>query len=250
MSERVMDIRSHPEGDVLVASGVRKRFDTAEGVLEILRGVEISLGRGEIVAVVGTSGVGKSTLLHILGGLERPTDGRVEIDGTDIFSLGERERARFRNSRIGFVFQLHHLLREFSALENVMLPVLLSGESARRATARAEELLEAFGLADRRFHRPGQLSGGEAQRVAVARALARDPAVVLADEPSGNLDPDHSEELYDLILRVREERGRSFLVATHDRELARKADRVVEIRSGLAWPLQEIRDERVNPAVT
>jgi lipoprotein-releasing system ATP-binding protein len=222
---------------VLRAEDLRRTFRTPEGDLEILRGVNLGLGPGEIVAIIGASGVGKSTLLHLLAGLDRPTSGRVFVDGLELQALDERGIAGVRNTRIGFVFQFHNLLRDFNALENVMMPMLIAGRGRAKAEGRARELLAEVGLERRARHRPGELSGGEAQRVAVARALALDPVVVLADEPSGNLDPGHSEELHGLIWRLRDELGRSFLIATHDRELAARADRVVEIRDGLAWPL-------------
>jgi lipoprotein-releasing system ATP-binding protein len=229
------------------AIDLRRSFRTPEGDLEILKGVNLMLARAEIVAIVGASGVGKSTLLHCLAGLDRPTGGQVLVDGEDLLALDEAATSRLRNSRIGFVFQFHNLLRDFTALENVMMPLLLGGASRADAGARARRLLDEVGLGRRASHRPGELSGGEAQRVAVARALATDPVVVLADEPSGNLDPGHSEELHSLLWRLRDQLGRSFLIATHDRELAARADRVIEVRDGLAWPLlllDQVRRQR------
>lgn len=238
-----MLVGNGPKEPVLAAVALCKTYQGPDETLEVLRGVDLAIYWGEIVAVIGASGVGKSTLLHLLGGLDRPSAGQVLVGGRDLSTLSERELAVTRNSSIGFVFQFHHLLREFNALENVMMPLLLAGVSAREAAARARDLLGDFGLESRAKHRPSELSGGEAQRVAVARALVADPFVVLADEPSGNLDPAHSEELHDLIWRMRDDRGRSFVIATHDRELARRADRVVEIKAGLAWPLQSLDDD-------
>lgn len=232
-----------PTDPVLAAVALCRTYEGPDETLQVLRGVDLAVYWGEIVAVIGASGVGKSTLLHLLGGLDRPSSGQVLVGGRDLSTMTERELALTRNTRIGFVFQFHHLLREFTALENVMMPLLLAGVSAREATERAMTLLADFGLEPRAKHRPSELSGGEAQRVAVARALVGDPLVVLADEPSGNLDPKHSEELHELIWRMRDDRGRSFIIATHDRELARRADRVVEIRAGLAWPLQSLDDD-------
>jgi lipoprotein-releasing system ATP-binding protein len=217
---------------VLVAEGVERRFPSGGRLLEVLRGVDLELRAGEIGAIVGPSGSGKSTLLHCLGGLDRPDAGRVRVDGRDLSELGDEELSRVRSLRVGFVFQFHHLLPDFDALENVMLPMLIAGETQARARDRARDLLARVGLAERSTHAPAELSGGEQQRVAVARALANDPAVVLADEPSGNLDTANSVALHDLLQRLREEHGATFLVATHDPELASRADRVLEMRDG------------------
>ncbi|MBD3368162.1 MAG: ATP-binding cassette domain-containing protein [Candidatus Eisenbacteria bacterium] len=193
----------------------------------------MDVGAGEIIAIVGPSGVGKSTLLHIMGALDRPTTGSVRIDGVDVFDLPDARVAAFRNRTIGFVFQFHHLMRELSAVENVMMPCLIAGRSRPEARERASELLGRVGLSERADHLPGELSGGEEQRVAVARALAVDPLVVLADEPSGNLDRAGSEELHDLIWELRDSFGQTFVIVTHNRSLSSRADRVVVLRDGL-----------------
>ena len=217
----------------VAAQGVVKRFVGGDGSeLTVLDGVDFIVAPGEAVAIVGASGAGKSTLLHILGGLDRPTSGRVQVDGRDLSALGDRGLTALRNARIGFVFQFHHLLREFTALENVMMPLLIGGLEARRAEARARELLGAVGLAARLQHKSSQLSGGEQQRVAVARALANRPALLLADEPSGNLDTHTSEQLHDLFFRLRAEHGVAMVLATHNRELADRADRVLQLKEG------------------
>ena len=185
---------------LLKATGVFKRYPMGAAELEVLKGIDVAVGRGEVVAVVGPSGVGKSTLLHILGGLDRPSGGRLWIDSVDVFALSDAERARFRNREIGFVFQFHHLLNDFTALENVMLPLMIGGQDAAQARQAAAALLGRTGLSGRMHHVPSELSGGELQRVAVVRALVTHPKVVLADEPSGNLDAERSAELHALIL--------------------------------------------------
>ncbi|HMB68375.1 MAG TPA: ABC transporter ATP-binding protein [bacterium] len=220
------------EGPVVLAEGVVRRFPSGERELEVLRGVDLSLAPGEIAAIVGPSGSGKSTLLHCLGGLDRPTAGRVSIAGQDLSRLDDTALARVRSRDVGFVFQFHHLLPDFDALENVMLPMLIAGRSPSAAQERARELLHTVGLGERIAHAPGELSGGEQQRVAVARSLANDPAIVLADEPSGNLDAANSVALHELLERLRREHGATFLLATHDSELASRADRVLEMRDG------------------
>lgn len=200
--------------------------------LRILEGVEIAVQPGEAVAIVGASGSGKSTLLHLLGGLDQPTSGEVLLDGRSLFVLDTRQLAEVRNRRIGFVFQFHHLMREFTALENVMMPMFIGGMGKEPAEQRARILLGEVGLAGRLSHKPWQLSGGEQQRVAVARALANSPAVVLADEPSGNLDTHTAEQLHDLFFRLREEHGIALVLATHNRELADRADRILQLKEG------------------
>jgi lipoprotein-releasing system ATP-binding protein len=218
---------------VLAARGLHKTYIEEDGSeLTILAGVDVEIARGEAVAIIGASGAGKSTLLHVLGGLDRPSAGEVLLDGRALTDLAERELAEVRNRRIGFVFQFHHLLREFSALENVMMPLLISGVSKREASERANELLAQVGLAARVSHKPSELSGGEQQRVAVARALANRPTVLLADEPSGNLDSHTSEQLHDLFFRLRAEHGVAMVLATHNRELADRADRILIVRDG------------------
>lgn len=218
---------------ILACRDLRKSYVGGDGnELVVLDGVEINVAPGEAVAIVGSSGAGKSTLLHLLGGLDRPTSGEVLLGGQSLTGLGERELAAVRNEQIGFVFQFHHLLREFTALENVMMPLLIAGTARRLAEDRARELLDLVGLTHRLSHTARQLSGGEQQRVAVARALANRPAVVLADEPSGNLDTHTSEQLHDLFFRIRADQGVALLVATHNRELADRADRLLLMKEG------------------
>ena len=218
--------------ELLRATGVCKHYALGNARIEVLKGVDLGVVRGEIVAVVGASGVGKSTLLHILGGLDHPSSGTVAIDGVDIFALSDAERAVFRNRQIGFVFQFHHLLRDFTALENVMMPLMIAGLAPNEARPQARQLLGAVGLDERLSHLPAELSGGEAQRVAVARALVAQPAVVLADEPSGNLDVARSGELHALLWDLARSRNQTFVIVTHDRHLAGRADRVVEMEDG------------------
>lgn len=222
----------------LEAMGLHKSFKDSDGSeLPILKGVDLAVESGEMVSVVGASGAGKSTLLHLLGGLDRPTSGEVRLQGKSLARLDDRQLAEVRNRRIGFIFQFHHLLREFTALENIMIPLLIGGEERERARVRAERLLEAVGLDRRGGHKPPQLSGGEQQRVAVARALANEPAVLLADEPSGNLDNQTADGLHELFFRLREERGLAAVLVTHNRELARRADRVLWLHDGRLNPI-------------
>jgi lipoprotein-releasing system ATP-binding protein len=216
---------------ILTATALRRVYIEEDGSeLTILAGVEFGVARGEVVAVVGASGAGKSTLLHLLGCLDRPTSGEVVLEGRSVAELTERELAAVRNRSIGFVFQFHHLLREFTAFENVMMPLLIGGAEGGDAAARARDLLEQVGLGGRLTHKPNELSGGEQQRVAVARALANRPVVVLADEPSGNLDTHTSEQLHELFFRLRDEHGVAMVLATHNLELADRADRVVLVK--------------------
>jgi len=229
---------SSPDGaPALEGRGLARRFTSGGDVLEVLADTEIRVEAGEIVAVVGPSGSGKSTLLHCLGGLDRPDGGEVRVEGRELWSLRESELARVRNRRIGFVFQFHHLLPDFTAVENVMLPRLIAGASREEAAEAAHEWLERVGLAARGTHTPSELSGGEQQRVAVARALVNEPAVVLADEPSGNLDVGTSRALHELLSRLREDRNATFLLATHDAELAGSADRVLALSAGRLRPV-------------
>lgn len=206
--------------------------------LTVLDGIDLEINRGEMVAIVGASGVGKSTFLHILGGLDHPTSGAVLYNGTDIFGLEPDHIARFRNEHVGFVFQFHHLLPEFSALENVMMPALIRGTDRTEAQEAASRILDDVGLAGRIHHRPGELSGGEQQRVAVARALVLNPYAVLADEPTGNLDIHTGEAVHELLQNVNRERGVTFVIVTHNDKLAVRADRVLRMAEG------RIRQER------
>ena len=216
---------------VLEGRALRKVYHEEDGSeLRILDGVNLQVVAGEAIAVVGASGAGKSTLLHLLGLLDRPTSGDVLLEGGNVSELTARQIAAVRNSRIGFVFQFHHLLREFTALENVMMPMLIAGTARRDAANRAEELLGQVGLRPRASHKSSELSGGEQQRVAVARALANRPAVLIADEPSGNLDTHTSAQLHDLFFRLREEHHVALVLATHNRELAARTDRILEVR--------------------
>jgi lipoprotein-releasing system ATP-binding protein len=216
----------------LDAIDIHRSFQTPETTLHVLNGISFSMPPGEMVAVTGASGVGKSTLLHLLGGLDRPTSGEVRVNGTTLGKQTEQDLAAFRNRNVGFVFQFHYLLEDFSALENVMIPMLVAGRTRREAAERAELMLELVGLTDRKSHRPTQLSGGEQQRVAVARALANDPRIVLADEPSGDLDIDTGRRLHDLLFRLNQEHGTAFLIATHNRELSAQCSRRFEIVDG------------------
>lgn len=202
------------------------------GAVKVLRGVDLQIQAGEIISVVGASGAGKSTLLHILGTLDTFDSGRVVIDGKNLGDLSGKELARFRNSKIGFVFQFHHLLPEFTALENVGIPALIAGMKLKDAKEKAELLLNKLGLTHRTQHKPSELSGGEQQRVAVARALINSPAVVLADEPSGNLDSDNARELNKLFFQLRQELGQTFIIVTHNSELAEMADRKLVMKDG------------------
>jgi lipoprotein-releasing system ATP-binding protein len=217
---------------VLSAQGVCRGFREGASRLEVLTGVNLAIARGERLAIIGASGSGKTTLLQILGGLDRPDSGTVRIAGQDIHALGERERGALRNRTIGFVFQFHHLLAEFSALENVAMPLLVRRESRSVCMLRASELLGRVGLADRLHHRPAELSGGERQRTAVARALVIDPQLVLADEPTGNLDGRNAEQVFALMLELNREFGTSLVLVTHDARLSARMDRVVELSGG------------------
>lgn len=216
---------------IIEARNIRKSF----GSLEVLKGVNIAIDRGEIVSIVGTSGAGKTTLLQILGTLDRADSGELRIDGTDIMGMNNRKQAEFRNRRLGFIFQFHRLLPEFTALENVMIPALIAGKSRKEASCEAERLLSDLNLSDRASHKPSELSGGEKQRIAVARALVNHPAIILADEPSGSLDSAHKEELHALFFRLCREMGQTFLIVTHDEKLAAGTDRILHMRDGLLF---------------
>ena len=209
--------------------GITKSF----GTLQVLKGIDLEINRSEVISIVGPSGAGKTTLLQIIGTLDKPDSGQVIIDGTDVRKLKEKELSAFRNKSIGFVFQFHQLLPEFNALENIMIPAFIAGKSEKDAGARANELLRFMGIADRATHKPNELSGGEKQRVAVARALINNPAVILADEPSGSLDTRNKEELHQLFFDLRNQFGHTFVIVTHDEGLSRITDRTVHMLDGV-----------------
>lgn len=217
---------------VLQANDLHRAFPTANGVLNVLKGATLSVNKGEVTAVTGASGVGKSTLLHLLGGLDRPNSGEVRVNDQLMTAKNEKELAAFRTKNVGFVFQFHYLLEDFTALENVMIPLILDGCDLAQARTRAEQLMASVGLTDRTTHRPRELSGGEQQRVAVARALANNPTLVLADEPSGNLDTATGRKLHDLLFGLSREKSISFVIATHNTELAQKCDRTFHMVDG------------------
>jgi len=228
-----MNERSRTRDAVVVAEGLTKAFTEGGRTLEVLRGVNLEIAAGARVAIVGASGSGKTTLLQLLGGLDEPSAGAVWIAGRNIHELNQVERGRLRNRALGFVYQFHHLLPEFSALENVALPLLVRGTAVKEAEREARELLERVGLAERTTHRPGQLSGGERQRTAVARALVTRPAAVLADEPTGNLDRPTGARVFDLLLELNASMGTSLVVVTHDPVLASRMDRILELDAGV-----------------
>ncbi len=203
------------------------------GDLNVLKGISLHVQKGEIVSIVGSSGAGKTTLLQILGTLSKPDSGKVWINNKEVFAMGEKELSRFRNQEIGFVFQFHHLLPEFTALENVCIPGYIAGNPQKEVESRAKELLGILELNDRFDHKPSQLSGGEKQRVAVARALINNPSIILADEPSGNLDSNNQEELYRLFFNLREKFGQTFIIVTHDTHFAGLTDRMIQIKDGV-----------------
>ncbi len=225
----------------LAAKHLNKSFVAGDGSrLEILKEVDFEIAAGEVVAITGASGAGKSTFLHLLGALDVPTGGDVLVGGRPVSGLADEKLAALRNHYVGFVFQFHHLLREFTALENVMMPALIAGVSPHDATERAASLLVSVGVDHREGHKPNQLSGGEQQRVAVARALVNEPLVLLLDEPSGNLDTETSERLHDLLFRLRERRALSMVIVTHNRELAARADRILELAGGRLQPVPQV----------
>jgi lipoprotein-releasing system ATP-binding protein len=221
---------------VLAIRGLERTYETAAGPLPVLRGVDLDVGPGEVVGLIGPSGSGKSSLLHAAGLLERPNAGRIAVLGRDCSALSERQRTRVRLATVGFVYQVHHLLPEFSALDNVALPLMIAGASRRAARSRADALLSDLGLANRIEHQPAQLSGGEQQRVAIARALANSPKLVLADEPTGNLDPKTSAAVFDSLYELVRQQGVAALIATHNLELARHMDRVFALKDGRLEP--------------
>lgn len=214
---------------MLKASGLTKTY----GELKVLKGINLEVNRNEVISIVGASGAGKSTLLHILGTLDNPDDGSVIFDDVDVVSMSQSARGKFRNKNIGFIFQFHNLFPEFTALENVCIPGYIGNSDRQVVESRAAELLDRLGLKDRKNHKPSQLSGGEQQRVAVARALINNPSIVFADEPSGNLDSANAKDLHDLFFKLRDEYGQTFVIVTHNEELAEMADRKVEMKDGL-----------------
>ncbi len=218
---------------ILVCKNLTKRYSQGELDVEVLKGVNLQIGIGEQVAIMGASGSGKSTLLHLLGGLDKPTGGEVVLDGVNLNKVSSNQQARLRNKSLGFIYQSHHLLGEFTVLENVAMPLLIAGVSVAEAKVRASELLQRVGLGHRIAHKPGELSGGERQRAAVARALINKPAVILADEPTGNLDSKTAEHVYQLMLELNQELQVSFLVVTHDHELAAKMGKVLHMEDGV-----------------
>jgi lipoprotein-releasing system ATP-binding protein len=214
---------------ILEATDIHKRY----GTLEVLKGVSLSVKKGEIVSLVGPSGAGKSTLLHIMGTLDKPDAGKVSIEGKEVSMQSEKALSAFRNKSIGFIFQFHHLLPEFTALENVCIPAFIAGTSKKQATQKATELLDLLKLSHRLNHKPSELSGGEQQRVAVARALMNNPALIMADEPSGNLDTNNARDLHKLFFELRDKLNQTFVIVTHNEELANMADRTVHMKDGM-----------------
>lgn len=226
-----------PRRDILVCQNLSKAYrDFGEGV-RVLNGIDLTIRNGEQLSIIGASGSGKSTLLHLLGGLDRPSSGTVLMDGKNVNRLSATEAGRLRNKTLGFVYQFHHLLPEFTAMENVAMPLLVGGVALREAKQQAEDLLEKIGLKDRMQHKPSELSGGERQRIAIARALVGRPACILADEPTGNLDNRNAAQVFDLFLELNQEMGLAFIVVTHDHNIAKRISKVVELRDGTIHPV-------------
>lgn len=217
---------------LLTCTGISKTYQDGDNQVNVLSSLDLMLNSHELLAITGRSGSGKSTLLHLLGTLDEPSSGEVLFNGHDIHRLNKSKQAAFRNQSLGFIYQFHHLLAEFSALENVMMPLLIAGESQQQAKLRAVEMIQSVGLSERGHHKPSQLSGGERQRIAIARALVNRPALVLADEPTGNLDSENALAIFELLKSLRDQQGTSFVVVTHDNELANRLDRVVNLSSG------------------
>lgn len=218
---------------IIKTTGLTKEYQVSKTeTLKVLKGIETEIYEGEVVTIVGPSGAGKSTLLHIIGTLDKPTSGNVIFDGEDVFKLGSNDLARFRNTRIGFVFQFHHLLPEFSAIENVCIAAMISGKSLKSVEGKAKDILTEVGLGERLHHKPSELSGGEAQRVAIARALINSPKVILADEPTGNLDSKNSDEVLNLIFDLRKKYNRTFIIVTHNEKFAQMTDRTLKMVDG------------------
>ncbi len=219
---------------IIKGTSLKKSYKVSkQNTLEVLKGVDISIPTGKISVIVGASGAGKSTLLHIISGLDRPDSGSVELLNTEIFSLGQKALSRFRNQNIGFVFQFHHLLPEFTALENVAIPMMIGGKGKREAMKRAEELITITGLEKRKDHKPAELSGGEQQRTALARALSNDPRLILADEPTGNLDSANAQTINDLFINLRDNFGKTLVIVTHNKDLMAIGDNLIEMADGV-----------------
>lgn len=229
------NFQSLQNNKMIIAKNIHKSF----GNLEVLKGIDLWVNEGEVIAIVGPSGAGKTTLLQILGTIDKPDEGKVIVNGIDVARLNERELSVFRNQQIGFIFQFHQLLPEFTALENVMIPALIAKKEAKETAKRAREILSELQLADRMEHKPNELSGGERQRVAVARALMNQPSVILADEPSGSLDSKNKIELHQLLFDLRTKLGLTIVIVTHDKELAKLADRIIELKDGM---IQKVSD--------